>query len=147
MESPPNLKPARKNPREEYDSYMKKGDILFVDTLPILIADFFNGKIIENTLFYFFNPDTGEEISIDEVCKNSSFTIEKSLTYYSQIDIEQAKFFEKQSINYRIQNRGAMCSKYAGILLFKWIVKNHLQNIVKICIPVHDKIFVVIKLC
>lgn len=46
---------------------------------------------------------------------------------------------EKQSINYRIQNRGAMCSKLAGILFFKWIVKNNLQNKVKICIPVHDK--------
>ena len=46
---------------------------------------------------------------------------------------------EKQSINYRIQNRGAMCSKLAGILFFKWIVKNNLQNIVKICIPVHDE--------
>ena len=33
-------KGLRKNPREEYDNYMKKGDILFVDTLPIIIADF-----------------------------------------------------------------------------------------------------------
>ena len=33
-------KGLRKNPKDEYDSYMKKGDILFVDTLPILIADF-----------------------------------------------------------------------------------------------------------
>lgn len=46
---------------------------------------------------------------------------------------------EKQSINYRIQNRGAMCSKLAGILLFRWIVRNNLQNIIKICIPVHDE--------
>ena len=46
---------------------------------------------------------------------------------------------EKQSINYRIQNRGAMCSKLAGVLFFKWIVKNNLQNKVKICIPVHDE--------
>ena len=34
------FKGLRKNPREEYDKYMKKGDILFVDTLPIIIADF-----------------------------------------------------------------------------------------------------------
>ena len=46
---------------------------------------------------------------------------------------------EKASINYRIQNRGAMCFKLSGILLFKWIVKNNLQNKVKICIPVHDE--------
>ena len=47
---------------------------------------------------------------------------------------------EKQSINYRIQNRGAMCFKLSAILLFKWIIKNNYQNIVKICIPVHDEL-------
>ena len=46
---------------------------------------------------------------------------------------------EKDSINYRIQNRGSMCSKLSGILLFKWIIKHNYQNIVKICIPVHDE--------
>lgn len=46
---------------------------------------------------------------------------------------------EKRSVNYRIQNRGAMCTKLAGILLFKWIVKNHYQGIVKICLQVHDE--------
>ena len=35
---------------------------------------------------------------------------------------------EKQSINYRIQNRGAMCSKLAGVLFFKWIIEHNLQN-------------------
>ena len=35
-------KGLRKNPKEEYDSYMKKGNILFIDTLPIIIADFLN---------------------------------------------------------------------------------------------------------
>ena len=47
---------------------------------------------------------------------------------------------EKQSINYRIQNRGAMCFKLSSILLFRWIIKNNYQNIVKICIPVHDEL-------
>lgn len=47
---------------------------------------------------------------------------------------------EKASINYRIQNRGAMAFKLSAILFFKWIVKNNYQNIVKICIPVHDEI-------
>ena len=46
---------------------------------------------------------------------------------------------EKASINYRIQNRGAMCFKLSGILLFKWIIEHNLQNKVKICIPVHDE--------
>ena len=46
---------------------------------------------------------------------------------------------EKQSVNYRIQNRGAMCAKLSGILLFRWIIKNNLQNKVKICLQVHDE--------
>lgn len=46
---------------------------------------------------------------------------------------------EKQSINYRIQNRGACCFKLSAILLFKWIIKNNYQNIVKICVPAHDE--------
>ena len=64
---------------------------------------------------------------------------------YNEEVLEIKQFFrvksdiEKQSINYRIQNRGAMCSKLAGVLFFKWIVKKNLQNKVKICIPVHDE--------
>jgi len=46
----------------------------------------------------------------------------------------------KASINYRIQNRGACCFKLSTILIFKWIIKNNYQNIVKICIPVHDEL-------
>ena len=47
---------------------------------------------------------------------------------------------ERQSINYRIQNRGACAFKLATIKLFNWIVKNNYQNIVKICVIVHDEI-------
>ena len=47
--------------------------------------------------------------------------------------------YEKKSINYRIQNRGAMATKLSGILFFKWIVKNNYQNKVKICIQAHDE--------
>ena len=72
----------------------------FTDTnLIILISDFFNGKLLEETLFYFFNPENGEELPIEEICQNESFTIEKSLTYYSDVNIEKAKFFDKQKIN------------------------------------------------
>lgn len=46
---------------------------------------------------------------------------------------------EKNSINYRIQNRGAMATKLAGIFLFKWIIKNNYQNIVKINLQIHDE--------
>lgn len=46
---------------------------------------------------------------------------------------------ERQSINYRIQNRGACCFKLASIKFFNWIIQNNYQNIVKMCAPVHDK--------
>lgn len=47
---------------------------------------------------------------------------------------------ERQSINYRIQNRGACCFKLAMIKLFNWIRENNYLNIVKICTVVHDEI-------
>lgn len=46
---------------------------------------------------------------------------------------------ERQSINYRIQNRGACAFKLAAIKLFNWIVANNYQNIVKICVVAHDE--------
>lgn len=46
---------------------------------------------------------------------------------------------EKQSINYRIQNRGACCFKLAAIKFFNWIVSHNYQNIVKIAAIVHDE--------
>lgn len=46
---------------------------------------------------------------------------------------------EKQSINYRIQNRGAMCFKLSSIKLFNWIVDHKLIDKVKMCVPVHDE--------
>lgn len=47
---------------------------------------------------------------------------------------------ERQSINYRIQNRGACCFKLAMIKLFNWIKSNDYLNVVKICTVVHDEI-------
>ena len=67
--------------------------------LIILISDFFNDRKLINILFYFFNPDTGEELPIDEICKDDNYKIEKSLIYYPEIDIIQAKFFQNQDIN------------------------------------------------
>ena len=46
---------------------------------------------------------------------------------------------ERQSINYRIQNRGACAFKLASIKFFNWIIENNYQNIVKMCIPAHDE--------
>ena len=45
---------------------------------------------------------------------------------------------EKQSVNYRIQNRGACCTKLSGVLFFRWLIKNNLQHKVKICVQDHD---------
>ena len=67
--------------------------------LIILIADFFNEKKLVDTKFYFFNPDSGVILSIEETCANISFTIEKSLNYYQEVNIEEAKFFDDQNIN------------------------------------------------
>jgi len=68
-------------------------------TLIILIADFYDKKELLNTNFYFFHPDSGEILSIEEVCLENQFIIEKSLKYYQELDVEQAKFFEGQDIN------------------------------------------------
>ena len=32
-----------------------------------------------------------------------------------------------------------MCFKFASIKLFRWICENNYQNIVKMCVPVHDE--------
>lgn len=47
---------------------------------------------------------------------------------------------ERQSINYRVQNRGACAFKLALIKFFNWLIKNNYQNIIKICIVAHDEI-------
>lgn len=47
---------------------------------------------------------------------------------------------ENQSVNYRIQNRGACAFKLSMIKFFNWIVANNYQNIIKICIVAHDEI-------
>ncbi len=46
---------------------------------------------------------------------------------------------EKQSINYRIQNRGACAFKLSSIMFFNWIIEHRYQNIVLMCVPVHDE--------
>ena len=51
--------------------------------------------------------------------------------YWIRQWFKQKSDLEKASINYRIQNRGAMATKLSGILFFKWILKNNYQNIVE----------------
>lgn len=46
---------------------------------------------------------------------------------------------ERNSINSRIQNRGACAFKYSSILLFNWLKQNKLLNVVLLCLPAHDE--------
>ena len=68
-------------------------------SLIILIADFYDNKELLSTNFYFFHPDSGDILSIEEVCLENNLIIEKSLIYYQELNVEQAKFFEEQNIN------------------------------------------------
>ena len=47
---------------------------------------------------------------------------------------------EKQSINYPIQATGSMCLRYSMIYLWQYIIKNNLQEKVKICVAPYDEI-------
>ena len=69
------------------------------NTLIVLIADFFDDKKLISTQFYFFDPNSGKNLSIEEICNDDSLLIEKSLNYYQELNIEEAKFFENQDIN------------------------------------------------
>ena len=53
----------RINPKDEYDRYMKKGEILFVDTLPIIIADFLQA----NQEYVVINLDLNDKTLLDEI--------------------------------------------------------------------------------
>lgn len=67
--------------------------------------------------------------------RNPQDEIVQEVRYYMQ----RKAASEKQSINYRIQNRGAMCFKLSSIKLFNWIVDHKLIDKVKMCVPAHDE--------
>lgn len=58
---------------------------------------------------------------------------------------EVSSFFKKKSewgrasVNYPIQSRASAIYKIFIVNLFNWVIDNNLFNIVKFCIPVHDK--------
>ena len=54
---------------------------------------------------------------------------------------------DKQSSNYEIQGTGALIFKVASVYFWNKILENHWFGKVKLCIPVHDKQFVVSKPC
>lgn len=109
--------------------------------------------------FILLNPITGHKVFIQDYADlKEEYELTKVPGFwqrYAQLkkenphdpEIEHFKYYcrrkstlEKQSINYRIQNRGAMCFKLASIKLFRILKYNHLLDVVKYCIPVHDEI-------
>ena len=63
-----------------------------------------------------------------------SYTIQKVKKFF-----KRKADSEKQSINYVIQNAGALCSKVSIINFFKYLRENNLLNKVKICILPYDE--------
>ena len=110
-----------------------------------------DGYILENpvTGHKAFIENWNELSAIQEEMKDGEFWEEyramKALDPSSDICVRVRNYYrqkselEKASINYRIQNRGSMCSKLAGILFFNYILKNNLQNKVKLCLQAHDE--------
>ena len=108
--------------------------------------------------YILMNPNLGHRAHIYDIewmfSMKEKFKEEGFWEYYrtmkrdhpTSTTVQQVKRFfkrkseiERQSINYCIQNRGAMCMKLAMIKLFNWIISNNYQNIVKICAIVHDE--------
>ena len=48
---------------------------------------------------------------------------------------------ERMGLNFRIQGTSADISKIAGVYMYEWIIKNNYWGIVKICVPLHDELF------
>jgi len=63
-----------------------------------------------------------------------SYTVKKVKNFF-----KRKAASEKQSVNYPIQNSGALCSKVSLINFFKYLRENNLLNKVKICIAPYDE--------
>lgn len=115
-------------------------------------------KVVMEKGYILMNPVTGHKAHIydwDELSNiQSKFKDPEFWNYYRQMKkeapscetVQQVKHYfqrksasERQSINYRIQNRGACAFKLASIKFFNWIIHNNYQNIVLMCAPVHDE--------
>lgn len=111
-----------------------------------------DGYILENpvTGHKAFIENWNELSAVQEEMKDGEFWEEyramKALDPSSDICVRVRNYYrqksdlEKASINYRIQNRGAMAFKLSCILFFNYILNHNLQNIVKIVAPVHDEL-------
>lgn len=115
-------------------------------------------KVVMEKGYILMNPITGHRAHIydwDELSSiQDKFKDPEFWNYYRQMKkedpscdtVQQVKYYfqrksasERQSINYRIQNRGACAFKLASIKFFNWIVQHNYQNIVLMCAPVHDE--------
>ena len=115
-------------------------------------------KVVMEKGYILMNPVTGHRAHIydwDELSKiQNKFKDPEFWQYYNHMKkiapscdtVKQVKNYfqrkgtsERQSINYRIQNRGACAFKLASIKFFNWIIANNYQNIVLMCAPVHDE--------
>lgn len=115
-------------------------------------------KVVMEKGYILMNPITGHRAHIydwNELSRiQDKFKDPEFWNYYRQMKkeapscntVKEVKHYfqrksasERQSINYRIQNRGACAFKLASIKLFNWIVQHNYQNIVLMCAPVHDE--------
>ena len=115
-------------------------------------------KVVMEKGYILMNPVTGHRAHIydwDELSIiQDKFKDPEFWNYYRQMKkeapscdtVQQVKYYfqrksasERQSINYRIQNRGACAFKLASIKFFNWIIQHNYQNIVLMCAPVHDE--------
>ncbi len=115
-------------------------------------------KVVMEKGYILMNPVFGHRAHIydfDELQRiQEKFKDPEFWNYYRQMKkeapscdtVQQVKHYfqrksasERQSINYRIQNRGACAFKLASIKLFNWIVQHNYQDIVLMCIPAHDE--------
>lgn len=123
---------------QEYQEYCRKSVIAkkYILMNPVLKhrAHIFDGpwlKLIEEK---FKEPDFWSYYGEMKISDPHCDTVKAVKRYF-----KRKSESERQSINYRIQNRGACCFKLASIKLFNWIIDNNYQNIIKLCAPVHDE--------
>ena len=115
-------------------------------------------KVVMEKGYILMNPITGHRAHIYDWDELSSiqdrFKDPEFWNYYRQMKkeapscdtVQQVKYYfqrksasERQSINYRIQNRGSHAINLTTTKFFNWIVQHNYQNIVLMCAPVHDE--------
>ena len=73
-------------------------------SLIILISDFFDNKKLTETRFYFFNPDTGETLSIEKETRKQSL--------FHRNNVIEYKFFV---IGEHLSGKTSFCLKFSKV--------------------------------